>query len=31
MDSLQIKRWMRALDIGRILFEEQGYHRTHLN
>jgi hypothetical protein len=29
MDSLQI-HGLRALDLGRILFEEQGYHRITL-
>jgi predicted nucleic acid-binding protein len=31
MDSLQIKRWFRALEIAQILFEDQGYHGKFLN
>lgn len=28
---LQIKRWLHALDIAKILFEDQGYHSQYLN
>ena len=31
MDSLQIKRWFRALALAQILFEDQGYHGMFLS
>jgi len=31
MDSLQVKRWFRALELAQILFEDQGYHAVYLN
>ena len=30
MSSLEIKRWLRALEIAKILFEDQGYHTKFL-
>ena len=29
-DRLQLNRWVRALGIAKILFEEQGYHTEYL-
>ncbi len=31
MNSLQVKRWMRALDPSQILFEDQRYQGTYLD
>ena len=28
--SLHVKRWLRALDLAKILFEDQGYHTLYL-
>jgi len=30
MVSKETKRWLRALEIAKILFEEQGYHSLYL-
>ena len=30
MVSKEIKRWLRALEIAKILFEDQGYHSMYL-
>jgi len=30
MDSKETKRWLRALGIAKILFEDQGYHTRYL-
>jgi uncharacterized protein YcgL (UPF0745 family) len=30
MSSLDTKRWLRALEIAKILFEDQGYHTQFL-
>jgi hypothetical protein len=29
--SLEVKGWLRAMEIARCLFEDQGYHRIYLN
>ena len=31
MDSKQVNRWFKALEIAKILFEDQGYHWVYLN
>ena len=31
MFSKEINRWLRALGIAKILFEDQGYHRLYLD
>ena len=31
MDSKQVTRWFKALEIAKILFEDQGYHWVYLN
>lgn len=31
MDSKQVNRWFRALELAKVLFEEQGYHYLYLN
>ena len=28
---MEVKGWLRALEIAKILFEDQGYHRIYLN
>jgi hypothetical protein len=30
MDSKEMKRWLRALEIAKILFADQGYHTIYL-
>jgi hypothetical protein len=30
MGSKEMKRWLRALEIAKILFEDQGYHTVYL-
>ena len=29
--SAEVKGWLRAIEIARCLFEDQGYHRIYLN
>jgi len=29
--SVEVKGWLRAIEIARCLFEDQGYHRVYLN
>ena len=31
MYSIEVKRWMRALNLAKILFQDQGYHWLYLN
>ena len=28
--TLKVKRWLRALAIAKVLFEEEGYHTAYL-
>jgi len=30
MDSKRMKNWLRALEIAKILFEDEGYHTLYL-
>lgn len=31
MEAIQINRWLRAIEIAKIVFEDEGYHTAYLN